>query len=358
MIRVEALPAEDGDCLWIEWPDEHGAAHRMLVDGGRGHPSRIPSGLADRLARQPEDHRTFDLVVCTHIDVDHIGGLLALAEDPPPGFRAADVWFNGRRHLDLLGPAQGDVLSAALTRRSMPWNRALGGAAVVVPPGDDLPVVELPGLRIMLLSPTRAQLAMLAPNWPRVVAEAESGPGPERPSPDLLRREDTDRDVELHQLTARRYTPDGSASNASSIAFLAEDDDGDRVLLAADATAEVLATSLRRVAAGGRYRVDVCKAPHHGSRHNTSPELLSLLDCRHWLVSTSGQRYRHPHREAMARILCGPDEVTAWFNYRGRTTEEYAGRGLAVRYGFSVVHPAPADPGIALRVERQRVERA
>jgi hypothetical protein len=358
MIHVEALPADDGDCLWIEWPDAHGATHRMLADGGRGNPRWIPPGLAARLARQPQDQRAFDLVLCTHIDADHIGGLLALVDDPPPGFRTADVWFNGRRHLDLLGPAQGDDLSAALTRQSVPWNRAFGGAAVVVPPGDDLPVVELPGLRMTLLSPTRAQLARLALSWPRVLAEAEAGLAPARPAPDLLRREDADREVELHRLTARPYTPDGSAANASSIAFLAEDDDGDRVLLAADASAEVLVASLRRVAAGGRYRVDLCKVPHHGSRHNTSPELLSLLDCRHWLLSTSGRRHGHPHREAMARILCRPDEATAWFNYRGQTTEEYAGPALGARYGFSAVHPAPASPGIALRVGRGRVERA
>lgn len=358
MIHIEALPADDGDCLWIEWPDEDGATHRMLIDGGRGNPGRIPPGLAARLARQRADQRAFDLMVCTHIDVDHIGGLLALAENPPPGFRVADVWFNGRRHLDLLGPAQGDILSAALARHSLPWNRAFGGAAVVVPPGDGLPVAELPGLRITLLSPTRAQLAVLARSWPRVLAEAELRPDPEHPPPDLLRREDTDRDTDLHQLTTRPYTRDQSAANASSIAFLAENGDGDRVLLAADATAEVLAASLRRVATGGRYRVDLCKVPHHGSRHNTSPGLLSLLDCRHWLVSTSGQRHGHPHREAMARILCRPDEVTAWFNYRSRTTEEYADQELAARYGFSAVHPAPAEPGIALRVEHGRVERA
>jgi hypothetical protein len=358
MIHVEALPADDGDCLWIEWPDAHGVQHRMLVDGGRGSPRRIPPGLASRLARQPEDQRSFDLMVCTHIDADHIGGLLALADDPPPGFRTADVWFNGRRHLDLLGPAQGDTLSAALTSRSVPWNQAFRGAAAVVPPGGDLPVVELPGLRITLLSPTRAQLATLARSWPRVLAEAEADLAPAGPVPDLLRREDADREVELNRLTARPYTPDGSAANASSIAFLAEDDEGGRVLLAADATAEVLAASLRRVAAGGRYRVDLCKVPHHGSRHNTSPELLSLLDCRHWLVSTSGHRHGHPNREAMARILCRPDEATAWFNYCGRTTEEYAGLALGARYGFSAVHPPPADPGIALWVSRGRVERA
>ena len=359
MIQLEALPGDDGDCLWIEWPDRNGATHRMLVDGGRGSPRQIPPGLAERLARQPADQRDFDLLVCTHIDVDHIGGLLALANKPPPGFRVADVWFNGRRHLDLLGPAQGDELSAAFTRRAMPWNTAFGGGPVFVPLRGDLPVVELPGLRITLLSPARAQLARLGRSWPQVLADAEAGLAPARPPADVLRREDADRDVELRGLTKRPYTPDPSAANGSSIAFLAEDDDGDRVLLAADATAEVLAASLRRAAAGGRdYRVDVCKVPHHGSRHNTSPELLSLLDCRHWLISTSGQRHSHPHREAMARILCRPDEATAWFNYRGPTTEEYAGPALGARYGFSAEHPQAGDPGIALRLDRGRVERA
>jgi len=171
---------------------------------------------------------------------------VALAGDPPPGFRAADVWFNGRRHLDLLGPAQGDILSDALTSRSVPWNEAFGGAVVVVPAGGDLPVIQLPGLRITLLSPTRAQLATLAGSWPRVLAEAGSGLAAAPAEPDLLRREAADREVELHRLVARPYTPDGSAANASSIAFLAEHDDGGRVLLAADATAEVLAASLRR----------------------------------------------------------------------------------------------------------------
>ena len=120
----------------------------------------------------------------------------------------------------------------------------------------------------------------------------------------------------------------------------------------------LLLEALHRLAAGGRYRVDLCKVSHHGSRHNINRELLSLLDCRHWLLSTSGRRHGHPHREAMARILCRPDEATAWFNYRGPTTEEYATPALSARYGFSAVYPAPTDPGITLHIVRGRVERA
>lgn len=360
MLCIDALPAGDGDCLWIEWPDEYGMTHRMLVDGGHGRPRQLPPALAGRLARQPEDQRTFDLVVCTHIDADHIGGLLTLIDDPPPGFQAADFWFNGRPHLDMLSPAQGDVLSLALGRGWAPWNQAFDRAAVVITPaGHDLPVIELPGLRITLLSPTRAQLARLAHSWPQVLAEAETGLAIVPRPPDLLRRDAADRLAELHELTARPYTPDRSVTNASSIAFLAETSAGERVLLAADATAELLAASLRRLADGGRYRVDLCKVPHHGSRHNTSRELLTLLDCQHWLISTNGQRHGHPNREAMARILCRPDEAAVWFNYRGETTEEYASPALSARYGFTAMYPAlAAGQGIAVRLDSGRVELA
>lgn len=358
VIRVEALPAQDGDCLWLEWTDGKGITRRMLVDGGRGHPNRLPKALAERLVRQLEDRRLFELVVCTHIDVDHIGGLLALVDEPPPGFGITDVWFNGRDHLDVLGPAQGDHLSAGLRRNPARWNRAFASKAVVVPYRGDLPVVRLPGLTITLLSPTRAQLAELARQWPRVVTEARSDLATDRPPPDTLQGERDDRKIDLHRMVARPYIPDGSAANASSIAFVAEDDEGGRVLLAADATAEVLVASLDRLAGHGRYRVDLCKVSHHGSRHNTSPRLLEVLDCRHWLISTSGARFGHPGRETMARILCRPQPATAWFNYRTPTTEEYACPDLGARYGFTAVHPPVDNPGIALAVRRDHVEPA
>jgi beta-lactamase superfamily II metal-dependent hydrolase len=357
MLRVEALPAGDGDCLWVEWRDAGGTRHRMLIDGGHGQPARLPGGLAERLARQPEDQRTFDLVVCTHIDADHIGGLLALLTGPPAGFAVADLWFNGRRHLgDVLGPAQGDQLSALITQRSVPWNRAFGGTAVVVPAAGGLPVITLPGLRITLLSPARAQLVRLAQAWPQVLADAEKAAEPVTPAPDVLSRAEHDRDVELHLLRGRPYAPDRSAANGSSIAFVAEDDEGSRLLLAGDAQAEVLVSALRRVTRGGSQRIDLCKVPHHGSQHNVSRELLALLNCRDWLISTNGARHGHPHRVAMARILCRPEAETAWFNYRSATTEEYLDPALAARYRFSAGCPRAGQQGIMLTVRRGLVE--
>ena len=108
-----------------------------------------------RFAAQPAEHRAFDLVVCSHIDNDHINGLLTLFRRRPDGFRAGDVWFNPRDHLvpDALGTGQGDQLSELLGPARDRWNAAFGGRAVVVPDGGPLPERELTGMTITVLAP-------------------------------------------------------------------------------------------------------------------------------------------------------------------------------------------------------------
>lgn len=372
MIRVEALPAAEGDCLWVEWTHA-GRSHRMLVDGGSKSRARLPEGLADRLDRQPVHDRRFDLVVCTHIDTDHIGGLLALFTDPPEGFTAEEVWFNCRDHLlpaDLLGPRQGDRLAELLRARGVAWNTRTGGEAVMVPADGAPPVFHLPGLRLTVLSPDREGLEKLRGAWPEPAAE---DPVPDRP--DLLgdpRGVDPDEEgacIPWDELADDAgYTRDDAPHNGSSIAFCVEDATGARVLFGADAHAETLAASLGRLGSGHPYRVDLCKVPHHGSAHNMSPALLDALDCRHWLISTHGGRalsrrakeasYRygegaHPSLGAMARIMLRPGpRPTLWFNHRVPSTARYA--ELDVRTAY----PEPGTEGITVLVERGRVTRA
>ena len=220
MIAIEALPADDGDCLWIEWTAPDGV-HRMLVDGGRA-----ATGLLGRLHRQPLDARSFDVVMCTHIDEDHIGGLLTLFGQPQPGFAAADVWFNAWRHIreDVLGPAQGEELSRLLDASGQGWNLAFGRAAVVVPDAGPLPEIRLPGLRVTLLSPSRERLRRLRAAWSKVITEAERSARRDRPA-DVLGRDDG---TPLEHLVNARYQRDSSAANGSSIAVLLTHDDGSR----------------------------------------------------------------------------------------------------------------------------------
>jgi beta-lactamase superfamily II metal-dependent hydrolase len=355
VITVQALPAAEGDCLWVEWTAPDGIG-RMLIDGGRSAGSTVPVMLANRIAHLPASDRHIDLVVCTHIDIDHIGGILGLFRDWPPGLTVGDVWFNGRDHLraDVLGPRQGDQLGAILKAGRWPWNAAFGGQAVVV--GDDgvLPVFELRGLTLTLLGPRWPHLHRLDDVWSAVIAETQQVV--DEPS-DLL---GADRDLgrPLEELAVAEYEPDVSPANASSIAFLAEDGEGGRVLFAADAPAEILEAGLSRAWPSGPLRVDVCKAPHHGSAHNISPGLLRALKCRHWLISTNGARFGHPSRRAVARIIAAGGDPVLWFNHAGPTTEEFSRWSLRRRHGFEAHYPVADGHGIALTIAGRQVARA
>jgi len=78
-MRVTIFHVGDGDCVLLEAPmsDENGdeRQHRILVDGGRKTQFR-------KHARQTlADLEHIDLVCVSHIDDDHISGLLVLIED-------------------------------------------------------------------------------------------------------------------------------------------------------------------------------------------------------------------------------------------------------------------------------------
>ncbi|MCU7876385.1 MAG: MBL fold metallo-hydrolase [Candidatus Thiodiazotropha sp. (ex Lucinoma borealis)] len=85
------LPARHGDCLWIEY-GELAAPHRILIDGGT---SGTFQDLKKRFEAIPETQREFELLVVTHIDADHISGVLKLLESDLPGVRLNLPQFNG-----------------------------------------------------------------------------------------------------------------------------------------------------------------------------------------------------------------------------------------------------------------------
>lgn len=348
MICVEALPGGNGDALWVSWPAADGE-HRMLFDGGRG----FGTALKARFTAQSTDDRSFDLVVCSHIDNDHINGLLMLFRRPPERFRTVDVWFNSRDHLipDALGTGQGDRLSELLGASGQAWNAAFSGRAVVVADAGPLPVVQLSGLTITVLAPGQDQLAALLDVWPESQSEPDE---PEPLPPDALGEETGS----LTDLAGSAFVVDDSPSNGSSIALLLEHEDGARVLLAADSNADVLLRGLQRL--GPPVRVDLASVPHHGSAFNTSAELLAALDCRHWLVSTNGAGgHGHPSRTAVARILARLDQPTLYFNYRSAPTEEFASKQVQLEFNATVHRPDDgAPPGVRILVGPDQVRPA
>jgi len=350
MFKIEMLAGDYGDALWIEYGDPDQPS-RILIDGGAPKTGDV---LRDRLNALPSDARKLDLVVVTHIDLDHISGILELLEEPPPGLVIDDIWFNGYKELPdpggVLGPKQGERLSFWIKERSIPHNKRFGGKAVFVP--DDLsslPVIDnLPqGMKLTLLSPTEKRLGRLRSEWESIIRGIELEPGeagailaghPEEAVSGVLGG-----DVDVDVLANVAFKKDTSRPNASSIAFLAEYD-GNSCLFTGDAFADDLSEAigaLLTARGGSQLEVDAWKFAHHGGKKNTSPELIKLVRCPRFLVSTSGARYHHPNAETLARVLVAKEPLTTadfHFNYRSEENEIWDDDELRAEWGYRTAY--------------------
>ncbi len=284
-----------------------------------------------------------DVLVVTHVDQDHILGVLALLNDPERSVAFGDVWFNGFDQLldaEGFGAQDGEKLTSALLDQQLPWNDAFGGRSIEV--GRQLGWFD-DGSTMDVLSPDRKQLERLAPVWVRVCAENGLIPGRDPDEPPVpLGVEHFGGAVNVAQLAATPFTADTSPTNVTSIGLLFEFEDR-RIVLTGDADDRRLVKSIRprAEAAGGRLHVDVLKVAHHGSGHNISNDLLDLLDCDRYVISTSGARHNHPDDVAMSRILQhGGARKEIVFNYRDRATP-WDVTSLKDTFGYTVTAPEP-----------------
>ena len=351
------LPAGHGDALWIEYGDGN-ATSRILIDcGTQGTYKR----LKERVARQPDSARDFELFILSHIDADHIGGAIPFFADRGLGVRFQDVWFNGWKHLpsDRLGAKQGEMFSTLIQDNHLPWNTWTEGGPILVGSGD-LPTCTLPGgMRLTLLSPTRDKLAALAAKWKKEIAdlgkrlEQDLTPGAADDFRQFLRAvPSTSTDVDA--LADARFSPDSAAPNGSSIAVLAEYADK-RVLLAADAHdrrcwKRAIARLLEQ-RGKERLRLDAFKVSHHASQNNVNIGLMKLIDCQRYLISTDGGHFNHPDREAIGRIIkYGGTRPRLYFNFKTKVNEVWAERNLQEKYGYESVYPEPGQEGLVVQV--------
>ena len=111
------------------------------------------------------------------------------------------------------------------------------------------------------------------------------------------------------------FTSDTSVRNGSSIAMLVRTS-ASSLLLLADSFSTTVARSLSDLGYSetNKLKIDVCKISHHGSKGNTCPLLLSLIDCRFFIISTNGGK-QLPNKQTIARILRMFPAAQFIFNY-------------------------------------------
>ncbi len=310
-VTVRALPAKCGDCLVVEYGSAGSRRYRILIDGGLK--GSYDEGLGRYLTESADQPTEFDIVVVTHIDLDHIEGVIeALAKNE---LTTENIWFNGRDQLDALinpeaasrGHRQGDALDELIPPGKR--NPVVGGKAIHVPQSGPVQLDAMPGpARCTLLSPPRARLERLFKKWPK--------PTRGDPIKDLFDAFDDATDLdETDTRAAGVFGKDGSVANGSSIAFLLEINHV-KLLLTGDAYATDLETSIKQLLierGEDKLAVDLFKLSHHGSRQNMTDGLLDLIEPATILICTDGSKFKHPDADALQKIRAHYPDVPIWF---------------------------------------------
>lgn len=94
-MKIDMFPAKSGDCFVISYGEK--VDKHIIIDGG------FVDTYRDALSAYIEDindnGHTIELILVTHIDRDHIGGILELIKSRHE-LNFNDIWHNSYRHLD------------------------------------------------------------------------------------------------------------------------------------------------------------------------------------------------------------------------------------------------------------------
>lgn len=329
-----------GDAIWIRFLGDDLIWHNILIDGGYGWAYKEAFGPLIRNITETANE-SVDLWVISHIDMDHIGSVLGFSQDRKIKDKKAAIkqfWFN---HSTLpvsqgsgkLGVRQGKNLREFLEGLDLLVKEAIT---------TRLPFQDFHGLKITVLSPNEEKARVADELWKSIEHKGKLGRSADK----------ADHKEKLEALISERFTEDPDPWNGSSIALLLEFK-GVRVLLSGDSHPSVVAGALTKLGFTKDKPLEAAfvQLSHHGSKANTSRDLLKLLNSRTFVVTGNGITNRHPDKETLARVLTQPSRIPGEITFIFPSDTDELRDLFAVdddayrRYNFRCVFPeAPKMP--------------
>jgi hypothetical protein len=312
VFTLEALAAKHGDCLLLHWGD---ASHPRLalIDGGpAGVYTRFLRKRLEELRRARRDPLPLDLAMLSHVDDDHIRGLLDLTgrleELDTNGqslpWEIEELWFNGFD--DIVGNVQARAFGVSFDPAAVPARAHHAGATIAsVGQGrtlrDRARNLALPlnggdplllggftwqfdgGLELAVLGPRKKRLDEFRKAWDEELAK--KGWATRTASAEVA------------------AFLDKSPFNLASIVVLARL--GSRtMLLTGDARGDDIEEGLREdgFLSGSSMKVNVLKVPHHGSDRNVDTAFFRTVKADHYVISGNGE-HGNPEVSTLEMIL-------------------------------------------------------
>lgn len=358
MLKIKLLPAEYGDCIWIVLTGEHDI--NILIDGGTA--KTYQKFIRQEIENIKEVGQKLDLIICTHMDYDHIGGLVQILKNAEPK-NIGCVWYNGflqminskyytqmENRLSLrddkilddiidkgtryegeqdIGINEGLALGTLLEEKQISVNSVVDGKAISTEYVKEI-VKLAENVEITVLGPSKEKIQDLESYWKK---EMISRNYTFRVSNKIKLMEAFEYQLEVIKMfyaeertkvsgreELEKYIGDlneidNSITNGSSISFILHYKEEKYLFLGDAIIDDVLLKNIESVV-GHEYRFAAIKLPHHGSRYNITREFIERYKADEYYCLTNSERFGHPDLEVLATIICS-DSIfkTIIFNY-------------------------------------------
>ncbi|HAS6548640.1 TPA: MBL fold metallo-hydrolase [Vibrio parahaemolyticus] len=273
-IELTTLTDSNADSFLLKLLGTSGHKH-ILIDGGFKGDGRKALKLIEKIL---EEGGKIDLVILTHVDQDHVNGLLALFEsDSVNSGSVGKVVFNvphSEAEIKVIkekstqcGYQEGNTLLGLIISKGIKLVQAHQGCKLKI---DENVVIDI-------LSPTKEALEVNHDNW----RETNIG-------------HDEDEEYDKNTLLTKKYKEDDKPQNLSSIVCLITCDEEKMLFCGDSVPSQILSADIECTP------VTLFKVPHHGSKYNISQELLDKFPAVKYLIP--GNRSSYPNYYTVALI--------------------------------------------------------
>jgi beta-lactamase superfamily II metal-dependent hydrolase len=299
-IRFKFIKAFNGDSILISTNNSN-----ILIDGGTT--KTYYKSLKKEIDNLKDADKKLDLVVLTHYDDDHIGGILKLLDDEKKSIKQGgttilkEFWFNS---FDEALVNISNTSNETSAKQQIKFDEYIKELLPFINYSSRLStdnitekfLGENQEIRFILLSPNNQKLDKLFTKYKREIKNYQTS------------ALSNDYDISIEELSQRAFKKDTSLPNGASIAFIMEYKEL-KFMFLGDAHIDLIIDRLKELgySSKNRLKLEFVKLSHHGSSKNLNSEFLDLIDTNKFVILTNGSKYNHPNKEALSRIILNPN---------------------------------------------------
>lgn len=346
MVKIKLIPAEYGECIVVSVGGKK--QFNLLIDGGVA--KTYQEYIKSEIQRITILGQRINLMVCTHMDNDHISGLVQILKKTNYDL-VENVWYNGflqvvnrkfysqkdnnytdrdNKILETIisqgtipdgeqevGINEGMSMGVLVENRKIPLNEIVAGQAISTESVRN--TIEIANnVYISILGPSKENIIEVEEYWKKEMVsrnfmfrvsnkikltEAFEYQLERIKTQYLEERLNISEIDDLEKYIGDLKEFDESIVNRSSISFILEYDNKKYLFLGDAVIDETILRNIENVV-GFKYRFSAIKLPHHGSRYNITHEFICRYTADEYYCLTNSKKYDHPDLEVLATILC------------------------------------------------------